>query len=118
MPLPQPNEHEKQWHLAEGTEPSAQPIDAQDESASVSTEDDIAAAIVPDYAQHIDSQLEKRVLRKIDCYLIPFMWVGYGFVYYDKVRHYLATFSLYNDSRFVGNPRQCRTVRHDQGSIP
>ena len=46
---------------------------------------DIAAAIVSEHAQLVDPLLEKRVLRKIDLYLIPFMWIGYGLVYYDKV---------------------------------
>ena len=46
---------------------------------------DLAAAIVPDHAQDVDSRVEKRVLRKIDLVLIPWMWIGYGFVYYDKV---------------------------------
>lgn len=55
-------------------------------SASLSSDDDIAAAFVLDHAQLIEPRLERQVLRKIDLYLIPFMWMGYGFVYYDKVR--------------------------------
>ena len=46
---------------------------------------DLAAAIVPEHAQEFDSITERRVLRKIDLFLIPWMWIGYGFVYYDKV---------------------------------
>ena len=57
----------------------------EDETTSISTEDDIAAAILPDQAQVIDPRLERRVVRKIDFFLIPVMWIGYGFVYYDKV---------------------------------
>lgn len=57
----------------------------ENESSSVSTTEDIAAAIVPDQAQRVDPQLERRVVRKIDFFLIPVMWIGYGFVYYDKV---------------------------------
>ncbi|KAK6343772.1 hypothetical protein TWF730_011359 [Orbilia blumenaviensis] len=45
---------------------------------------DIAATIVPDRAQSIDPALEKTVVRKIDRYYVPLMWVGYGLTYYDK----------------------------------
>ena len=48
--------------------------------------DDLAAAIVSAHAQAFDQATERRVLRKIDAYLMPWMWLGYGFVYYDKVR--------------------------------
>jgi len=63
----------------------SQAANLEDETTSLSTEDDLAAAIAPDHAQQLDPQIERQVLRKIDLYLIPFMWVGYGFVYYDKV---------------------------------
>ncbi|KAJ0329249.1 hypothetical protein COL5a_004485 [Colletotrichum fioriniae] len=33
----------------------------------------------------IDPVIEKRVLRKIDLFLMPAMVIGYGLVYYDKV---------------------------------
>lgn len=59
--------------------------DVRREINSISTDDDIAAAFVPDQAQWIDRRLERRVVRKIDFFLIPVMWIGYGFVYYDKV---------------------------------
>lgn len=64
-----------------------QSANAEDETTSLSTQDDLAAAIVPEHAQPLDPHSERRVLRKIDLYLIPFMWIGYGFVYYDKVGH-------------------------------
>lgn len=54
---------------------------------------DLAAAIVPDHAQEIDSRVERRVLRKIDLVLIPWMWIGYGLVYYDKVCAHSRSFS-------------------------
>ena len=57
----------------------------QDDTSVESFEKDLAAAIVPEHAQDFDSATEHRVLRKIDLYLIPWMWLGYGFVYYDKV---------------------------------
>ena len=57
------------------------------ENSSVESFDkDLAAAIVSDHARQFDRVTERRVLRKIDMYLIPWMWLGYGFVYYDKVR--------------------------------
>lgn len=53
---------------------------------SLVEKDDLAAAIVSTHAQAFDQATERRVLRKIDTYLMPWMWLGYGFVYYDKVR--------------------------------
>ncbi|KAF5007873.1 hypothetical protein FDECE_5788 [Fusarium decemcellulare] len=35
-------------------------------------------------ARDIDPQVERRVLRKIDWFLMPAMVIGYGLVYYDK----------------------------------
>ena len=65
------------------TKPPLSP--SHDASSLESLEKDLAAAIVPSHAQQFDSATERRVLRKIDRYLIPWMWFGYGFVYYDKV---------------------------------
>ncbi|KAI4214645.1 MAG: hypothetical protein LQ351_002718 [Letrouitia transgressa] len=56
----------------------------RDDFGPISLEKDIAAAIVPEHAQEIDPVAEGRVLRKIDLFLIPLMWIGYGLVYYDK----------------------------------
>lgn len=63
------------------------PLDStfEDRSSTQSLAKDVAAGIVPDYALQIDRTLERRVVRKIDLFLIPFMWIGYGLVYYDKV---------------------------------
>ena len=47
---------------------------------------DLASALVPEYAQEIDPATESNVLHKLDLWIIPWMWVGYGFVYYDKVQ--------------------------------
>ena len=77
-------------HMASQDEktPSAKPrlSPLGDDSSVESFEKDLAAAIVPNRAQAFDRAIERRVLRKIDLYLIPWMWLGYGFVYYDKVR--------------------------------
>lgn len=67
-----------------GLAPTATVVDNESLGRS-SFDKDLAAAIVPDHAQDIDSRVERRVLRKIDLVLIPWMWIGYGFVYYDKV---------------------------------
>lgn len=45
---------------------------------------DVAATIVSDHSQPWNKQTEATVVRKIDFALIPFMWIGYGLVYYDK----------------------------------
>lgn len=41
-----------------------------------SSEKDAALAVVSDVAQEIDPVVEKRVLRKIDLYLMPAMLIG------------------------------------------
>lgn len=56
-----------------------------DDASVESFERDLAATIVSDHAQEFDRATERRVLKKIDVFLIPWMWLGYGFVYYDKV---------------------------------
>lgn len=56
-----------------------------EDSSIESFQKDLAAGIVPDQAQEFDAAVEQRVIRKIDLYLIPWMWIGYGLVYYDKV---------------------------------
>jgi len=48
---------------------------------------DIAIAAVGEHRQNIDPATEARVVRKIDLFLVPAMFVGYGLVYYDKVRN-------------------------------
>lgn len=59
--------------------------DHQDRLAIPSFEKDAAAAIVSDHAIVLDKAVARRVQRKIDWFLIPIMWFGYGLVYYDKV---------------------------------
>ncbi|KAH8171457.1 major facilitator superfamily protein [Sarocladium implicatum] len=43
-----------------------------------------ADQLVGDEIREIDPEVEKRVLRKIDWFLMPAMVFGYGLVYYDK----------------------------------
>lgn len=45
---------------------------------------DDALAIVGEHGQSIDPAFERRVVRKIDLWLVIGMFIGYGFVYYDK----------------------------------
>ncbi|KAH8680726.1 putative MFS transporter [Xylariales sp. PMI_506] len=40
--------------------------------------------LIGDEARPIDPEVERRVLRKIDLFLMPAMVIGYGLVYYDK----------------------------------
>ena len=78
-------------HGAKSRLPSSYVVDLSVESF----DKDLAAAIVPEgHAQEFDSYTERRVLRKIDLYLIPCMWLGYGFVYYDKVASHFSVVSL------------------------
>lgn len=46
------------------------------ESPHVSSDKDAALAVVSEFAQEIDPIVEKRVLRKIDLYLMPAMLIG------------------------------------------
>lgn len=47
---------------------------------------DIALTIVAaNHSTPIDPAVEALVLKKIDVFLMPFMLIGYGLVYYDKV---------------------------------
>ncbi|KAJ5965012.1 Major facilitator superfamily domain general substrate transporter [Penicillium vulpinum] len=59
-------------------------ISSAGELPHASSEKDEALAVVSEFAQEIDPVVEKRVLRKIDLYLMPAMLIGYGMVYYDK----------------------------------
>lgn len=45
---------------------------------------DVAADIVGTEAQQYDAAIARRIVRKIDLCVIPFLWFGYGLVYYDK----------------------------------
>ena len=92
------------------------PFPNHDDSSVESSDKDLAAAIVSDHAGEFDRFTEHRVLRKIDLYLIPWMWIGYGFVYYDKVRE---DDNIRNGERklsdaSIGYPRQRCPLRHDQ----
>lgn len=51
-------------------------ITSANESPHVYSEKDAALAVVSDVAQEIDPVVEKRVLRKIDLYLMPAMLIG------------------------------------------
>ena len=80
MRLMQPDRGEKQGAINNNSRSFSIPTDDQ-----YSSQDDIAATILPSHAQPIDPLLERRVRRKIDLFFIPLMWIGYGLVYYDKV---------------------------------
>ena len=97
-------------------EDTAHPLyTAETHAESQSSQYDLAATILPSHAQILDPTLSRRVRRKIDFFFIPLMWVGYGFVYYDKV--FLPTplvLATIVETLFcTGYPRQRRSLRHD-----
>ena len=59
--------------------------DAAYQSSISSGDQDLAKELVGDVRIEFDPVLERRVVRKIDSFLIPTMVIGYGLVYYDKV---------------------------------
>jgi hypothetical protein len=52
------------------------PLDPESGASSISLDKDAAIKLVGIHAQEIDPELEKRVVRKIDLFLIPAMIVG------------------------------------------
>ncbi|KAL8942665.1 MAG: hypothetical protein Q9216_001519 [Gyalolechia sp. 2 TL-2023] len=69
----QANSSEKRLHSDRGYRRSTRSFDK-----------DTATAIVSDHAVELEKSADRRVRRKVDLFLIPVMWVGYGLVYYDK----------------------------------
>ncbi|KAI4174636.1 MAG: hypothetical protein LQ343_002209 [Gyalolechia ehrenbergii] len=75
---------------AQTVEPEAIPpekrlhSDRENRQSTQSLDKDQATAIVSDHALELEKSVESRVRRKIDMFLIPTMWIGYGLVYYDK----------------------------------
>ena len=53
-------------------------------NAQSKTRADVAAQVVGAEAQNYDHTVERGIIRKIDLWVIPFLWFGYGLVYYDK----------------------------------
>ena len=53
-------------------------------NAHLKTRTDVAAQVVGVEAQNYDHNVERGIIRKIDLWVIPFLWFGYGLVYYDK----------------------------------
>jgi hypothetical protein len=56
------------------------PHDPESGASSLSLDKDVAIKLVGEHAQEIDPEVEKRVLRKIDLFLIPAMIVGMTFL--------------------------------------
>lgn len=52
------------------------PAEPESGASSLSLEKDVAIGLVGEHAREIDPEIEKRVLRKIDWFLIPAMIVG------------------------------------------
>ena len=56
--------------------PLATDLDVESSANSAAHEKDVAIGLVGEHAQEIDPEVEARVLRKIDWFLIPAMIVG------------------------------------------
>jgi hypothetical protein len=56
--------------------PPTEHHDPESSASSVSLEKDVAIGLVGEHARDIDPEVEARVLRKIDWFLIPAMIVG------------------------------------------
>ena len=56
------------------------PRDPESGTSSLSLDKDVAIKLVGEHAQEIDPEMEERVLRKIDLFLIPAMIVGMAFI--------------------------------------
>lgn len=52
------------------------PLEPESGASSISLDKDVAIKLVGEHGQEIDPELEKRVLRKIDLFLIHAMIVG------------------------------------------
>ena len=64
-------------------------VDLESGATSLSLDKDIAIGLVGEHARDIDPEVEKRVLRKIDLFLIPAMIVGeFSFFFYEGARSY------------------------------
>ncbi|TEY42311.1 hypothetical protein BOTCAL_0395g00050 [Botryotinia calthae] len=72
--------------VAEGKQAPSEPRRTKDASTlqSADQDKDIAIAVVGEHRHEIDPAVEARVVRKIDRFLVPAMFIGYGLVYYDK----------------------------------
>jgi hypothetical protein len=57
----------------------ATPPQQEYNASSISLEKDVALGLVGEHAQDIDPEVEARVVRKIDWFLIPAMIVGMHF---------------------------------------
>src|SRR4051794_30289069 len=94
--------HDEKAAEATASPPNTYPRDPESGGSLLSLDKDVAVGLVGEHAQEIDKEVETRVLRKIDRFLIPAMVVGkfvlfipsvtipwlrfpgYGLVYYDK----------------------------------
>jgi len=88
----------------------------QEDIANLSIEGkDIAMAIVGEHRHAIDPAVEARIIRKVDLFLVPAMFIGYGLVYYDKVSSPpTITIQLLTTA---GNSRICCPFRNDEGPL-
>lgn len=61
-------------------------VNIRNGSGILHSDKNFAAETVLEYARLVDRVTEKQVIRKVDLTLMPFMWIEYGPVLYDKVQ--------------------------------
>jgi hypothetical protein len=101
----------------EAPAPLDQPgLDADSAARSISSDRDVAIGLVGERAHEIDPELERRVLRKIDRFLIPAMVVG-KISYPASFRLSAEASRLWTRILRQSHPRQCRSLRHDKRPV-
>lgn len=67
------------------TEMAGSPLDPESGTSSLSLDRDVAIKLVGEHAQEIDPEMERKVLRKIDLFLIPAMIIGTSSLKFSSV---------------------------------
>lgn len=88
---------------------AAQPVEVGDETGMEKVNDVVLDTVI---ATEVYSQADyNRVLRKIDLWLLPLMWLCYGTQQADKVSIATqATFGLRDDTGLVGQQYSCTSI--------
>jgi hypothetical protein len=71
-----PTTHNNEKSVHELGSPPRDDYDPASPASSISFDKDVAIGLVGEHARDIDPAIEAKVLRKIDCWLIPAMVVG------------------------------------------
>lgn len=106
MAAVQPNEKTTQL----GSPPRSH-HDPESGASSISLEKDVAIGLVGEHAREIDPEVEARVLRKIDWFLIPAMIVGMSYSHLSKA--VINLFRLWTSILRQSYPRLSSALRND-----